>query len=304
MYLNDKIMLKNESPTYILAADIGGSHITAGLYNTQLRMIEPETLLRTEVYSKGTAKYILNTWAGVFERLAENPDFPVTGVALAMPGPFDYESGISYIKGLNKYDALYGMNIKNYLADIVQLHPSKIKFRNDAEATIAGEIVGGAGQGFEHVMGLTLGTGFGSAIHKNQTTVDLNLGSNAFKTSIADDFLSSRWFVKQYYDLTGLSVTGVKDLAEIADESPLVREIFKQFAINMSDFLMQPVFEHQPELLIVCGNIAKASNLFLPSFKKRCNSIEVRIGQLGEHAALIGAASLFTCSDHVLTAKL
>lgn len=294
-------MLQNDTPTYVLAADIGGSNIVAGLYNTQLRMIEPQTLVRTEVYSKGTAKYILNTWASVLERLTENPDLPITRLALAMPGPFDYENGISYIKGLNKYDALYGMNIKNYLADVVQLHPSRVKFRNNAEATIAGEIVAGAGRGYEHVMGITLGTGFGSAMYSNQTTIDLNLGSKGFKTSIADDLLSSRWFVKEYYEMTGLSVTGVKDLADIADESPLVRDIFKRFAINMSDFLMQPIFAHQPELLVICGNIARASRFFLPQFKKRCNAIEVRLGQLGEHAALIGAASLFNDNQVVTT---
>ena len=269
-------MLKTDTPTYVLAADIGGSNIVAGLYNTQSRMIEQQTLVRTEVYSRGTAKYILNTWAGVLERLTENPDLPITRLALSMPGPFDYENGISYIKGLNKYDALYGMNIRNYLADVVQLHPSKVKFRNNAEAMIAGEVVAGAGRGYDRVMGITLGTGFGSAMYNRQTTIDLNLGSKAFKTAIADDFLSSRWLVKEYYEMTGLSVTGVKDLADIADESPLVRDIFKRFAINMSDFLMQPIFAHQPQVLVICGNIARASRLFLPVFKKRCNTIEVR----------------------------
>ncbi len=52
------------------------------------------------------------------------------------------------------------MDIKQYFAGLLLLDPSLIKFRNDAESTIAGEVLAGAGKGFESVMGVTLGTGF------------------------------------------------------------------------------------------------------------------------------------------------
>ena len=34
---------------------------------------------------------------------------------MAFPGPFDYEQGISLMKGLNKYDQIYGMKIPQEL---------------------------------------------------------------------------------------------------------------------------------------------------------------------------------------------
>ena len=41
--------------SFILTADIGGSHITAGIYNTITHAIMEESLIRVEVVSKGAA---------------------------------------------------------------------------------------------------------------------------------------------------------------------------------------------------------------------------------------------------------
>lgn len=277
---------------YVISADVGGSHITAAICNVENYSVLQPTLIRAELNSKSTADHILSIWSKALSEVISSVQFPIAGLSLAMPGPFDYQNGISYIKGLNKYEAIYGLDIKQYLADQLNLPASSIKFRNDAEATIAGEMLAGAGKGLNNVIGVTLGTGFGSAHFRNQQTVDLNLGSEPFKNSIADDYLSTRWFLKRYFDKTGLSVTGVQELAAIAYSSVTAKEIFKEFAINMSNFLMEPVYQIKPETLIICGNIAKASGLFLPHLKKRLN-ISIHLSQLGEQAALIGAAALF-----------
>lgn len=283
----------NNGELYILTADIGGSHITTGICELQTCCILPQSLARTGLSSKASASIILNSWMEAFRQTITSVSLPIAGLALAMPGPFDYDKGISYITGLNKYEALYGMDIKAYLAEQLNLNPGNIRFRNDAEATIAGEVLAGAGKGYQSVMGITLGTGFGSAHCHHHTTTDLNLGSAPFKNTIADDILSTRWFLKQYYESTGISAGGVKELALIATENKIVRDIFKQFAINLSDFLTAPLNQLKPEILIICGNIARASKLFLPYVKKQLPSITIKTGELGENAALIGAAGLF-----------
>jgi glucokinase len=61
----------------------------------------------------------------------------------------------------------------------------------------------------------------------------------------------------------------------------------------MSDFLLEPVLRFKPDALIVCGNIAKASGFFLPAVAAHLNMTTLKVGQLGEFAALIGAADLF-----------
>jgi glucokinase len=221
----------------------------------------------------------------------------MSGLSVAMPGPFDYENGISYITGLDKYEALYGMDIRQYLVDLLKIDPQLVVFRNDAESTIAGEVLSGAGKDYINVMGVTLGTGFGSAYSKMKVTKDINLGSLQYKETIADDYLSTRWFLKRYHELTGIKLTGgVKELAQIAVKNQIARDIFKEFAVNMSEFLSEPVEQFGPEALIICGNIAKASGFFLPHLTQKLNSIEIKFGQLDENAPLLGAAAMF---DHI-----
>jgi len=288
------MQINNLSSSYILTADIGGSHITVSICDLQNYAILNEYTTRVGVDSKGTADDILTTWAGVFQQVLKKTTLPISALSVAMPGPFDYEKGISYIKGLNKYEALYGMDIKGYLADLLKLDPQLVQFRNDAESTIAGEVLMGAAKDDQRVLGVTLGTGFGSAYSENRITKDINLGSNPYKETIADDYLSTRWFLKRYKELTGRSLAGgVRELSELAEKNAAVQDIFKEFALNMSDFLSEPVKRLDPEALIICGNIAKASKFFLPHLTGGLNSIIIKLAQLNEDAPLIGAAAMF-----------
>jgi glucokinase len=288
----------NDLPSsFILTADIGGSHITTGIYNTNTHTVTEESVIRVELVSKGSADAILTSWGSAFKQVLKDTGVLVAGLSVAMPGPFDYEKGISYIKGLNKYDTLYGMSIKKFLVGLLKLAPDMIRFRNDAESTIAGEVLAGAGKAYNKVMGVTLGTGFGSAYSENKVTKDINLGSNPYKDTIADDYLSTRWFLKRHNELTGIAlIGGVKELAKLAAKSEVARDIFKEFAINMADFLAKPVKQLDPDVLIVCGNIAKASEFFLPHLTKALHPLNIKLGQLDENAPLIGAAAMF---DHM-----
>jgi glucokinase len=288
MYIN------NLSSSHILTADIGGSHITVGICDLQSYTILDEYTTRVAVDSKGTADDILTAWSDAFKQVLQKANLQISGLSVAMPGPFDYQKGISYIKGLDKYEALFGMDIKKYLADLLKFDPKLVRFRNDAESTIAGEVLVGAGKNDHHVMGITLGTGFGSAYSENKVTGDINLGSDPFKDSIADNYLSTRWFLKRYNDLAGRPLTGgVKELGELADENSIAQDIFKEFAANMSDFLSEPVQRLSPEVLIICGNIAKAYRYFLPHLTGALSSITIKLAQLDENAPLIGAAAMF-----------
>lgn len=286
------MQIDNLSSPYILTADIGGSHLTVAVCNLATNAIQSTT--RVEVLSNGSATTILTSWGDAFQQLLKQTDFPIAGLAVAMPGPFDYENGISYIRGLGKYEALYGMDVKAFLADILKIDPQMIRFRNDAESTIAGEVLSGAGKDYQNVMGVTLGTGFGSAHSKNKITKDINLGSDPYKQTIADDYLSTRWFVRRYHELAGINLTGgVKELYAIAQQNEAARGIFKEFAANLSDFLAKPIEQFEPEALIICGNIAKAHEFFLPYLSGNINSIIIKLAQLDENAPLIGAAAMF-----------
>lgn len=277
---------------YILSIDIGGSHITAAICDVENGVVINSTLIRNELDSKNNSETILNLWIATIKETLTKFNLPVGGMAFAMPGPFDYVKGISYIRGLDKYEALFGLDIKTIMANTLGFAPEAILFRNDAEATIAGEVFAGAGKSYDRLIGITLGTGLGSALFEEGMAGDLNWGSAAYEDSVADDYFSTRWFLKRYYQLTGVSITGVKELAIIAENNAIVREVFEQFSNNLAEFLLKNVTTSHSDVLLVCGNIAKASQFFLPNLKKRLG-IKIITGELGEEAALIGAAALF-----------
>src|ERR1700744_4149198 len=164
--------MAKETSRYILTADIGGTHITTAVCHTETYTLLQNSRYRVEFNSKDTAENILNAWVTCFRQTLQNTTMEIAGIGIAMPGPFDYENGICYITGFDKFEALYGLNIKQYLARALQQNPELIRFRNDAEAAISGEIWANYGRKYQNIAGITLGTGFGSAYYTNGVTKD------------------------------------------------------------------------------------------------------------------------------------
>jgi len=281
------------SSPFVLTADIGGSHITTAICDTLTNTIVPESMARVSISSKDTSENIFAAWNKCFLESLNGFQPGVSGLGIAMPGPFDYENGISYITGLDKFDAIYGLDIRKQLANSLHLDATAIQFRNDAEAAVAGEVWAHFGKYYENIVGITLGTGFGSAYYTAGVTKDINWGSFAFKGSIADDYLSTRWFLKRYMEISGARLSEVKQLAELALTDQRALAVFEEFTLNLGDFLETQLSPLQPQALIICGNIAKAAAFFFPGLKARLTHIQIELAVLGEDAALFGVASLF-----------
>jgi glucokinase len=248
---------------FVLTADVGGSHITTAICNIEENVILDETIARVDVSSQDTAEHIFGAWETSLQHSLNSAGHAISGLGIAMPGPFDYDNGISYITGLNKFDAIYEVDVKQKLAEIINIDPAAIQFRNDAEAAVAGEVWANFGKEYQNIIGVTLGTGFGSAHYINGITKDVSWGSEPFKDSIADDYMSTRWFLRRYYALTGKKVNEVKDLYLMAPYDTKVAGIFHEFGQNLGYFLSKKIDELNPELLILCGNITRSSDLFL-----------------------------------------
>src|SRR5688572_21060975 len=82
-------------------------------------------------------------------------------LGVAVPGPFDYERGISLVR--HKLLELHGVDLRSELAAALGFAPSSIRFLNDAAAFALGEWWVGAARGHRRAVGITLGTGLGSA---------------------------------------------------------------------------------------------------------------------------------------------
>ena len=291
-------MKTNSSPVHLaMGIDIGGSHITVGLVDLSMKKIVRESIERKKVNRHGAAEEILGVWAAAINTMQDRYPQSFTQVGFAMPGPFDYPNGICLIKGFDKYEALYGMNIKEELAARTNIAAENIMFRNDADAFLDGEIFCGAAQGYNRVVGLTLGTGLGSCVYIDGEITDAGLNVLPYKNGIAEDCISSRWFEKRYLEYSGEKINGVKRIAEIYPEDPYAKLIFDEFTANLSAVLAHSIRTFQPSAIVLGGNISNAFDLFIDGVKKQLSLMtkppEILRAILNEDAALIGSACWF-----------
>src|SRR5690606_20272152 len=122
---------------------------------------------------------------------------------------------ISKIKDQKKFQSLYNLNVRQELSRRLSIPPEHIRFINDAASFLQGEVFCGAGRDYKRVLGLTLGTGLGSAICKEGVAEDADLWNSLFKDGIVEDYLSGRWFLQRYTKLSDDTVCDVKELNEL-----------------------------------------------------------------------------------------
>lgn len=276
--------------------DIGGSHITAALIDLQSQSIIRDSLVRRSINSKGNRDQIIKEWTSAIASCKSYHSETSKKIGIAMPGPFDYEKGISLIKSQDKYDALYNVNVKELLAKELQIGKEDIFMMNDASCFLKGEVFGGAARDRNHVIGITLGTGLGSATFKNGMIYDGDLYYTPYKDASAEDYLSTRWFIKEYKKLTGTTAKNVKEIRERIPGDETATSLFTEFGRNLGEVLAVYIKKHDAETVVIGGNIINAWELIMPETKKILSAYSINVlpvkAKLGEEAALLGAGSL------------
>ncbi|HYF67182.1 MAG TPA: ROK family protein [Ohtaekwangia sp.] len=291
------MLLQNEITTddAVVGIDIGGTHISAALVNLKTRALVPNSLRRRDVDSGSEANELIRHWSEIIQEVAGTHNPKSTRIGIAMPGPFDYDEGVSMIKDQGKFKALYGLNVKELLAQHLTIEKNHIRMMNDAACFLSGEVFSGAAREYDRAIGITLGTGLGSATYNEGETQDAGLWEHPFKASIAEDYISTRWFVRRYQEICGHQLKGVKELLGYTKTDVRAVQIFEEFGRNLGEFLSSFVVTHKPQVIVIGGNISHASDVFLPEVQKvlRTNAIDVpvRMTALGENACVIGAAS-------------
>jgi glucokinase len=274
-----------------IVLDVGGSSIKSGRVSGTC----VEGFRRDPYDAHGEAEAILAVYRDVIRAHAAAAATPIREVVLAHPGPFDYARGVCLVRGVAKLESLYGLSVRDALASV--LPPScGLRFLNDAEAAIRGEARHGAGRPWTRILGLTLGTGLGSAFVARGEAVREGPGvpdggevyALPWAGGIADQEFSSRGLRHRLRDVPG----GRAPFEAIgrrlsAGESPLVG-IFAAFGADLGTFLAPQVGAFAADGVIVLGGLANLLPYFGPALEARV-SVPVVEGELGPHAPLLGA---------------
>ena len=282
----------------VISLDVGGTSVKCAMVAPRGYIIGKPSV--TPIDSSGKADSILGTFAQIIRgHLGESQTSNLLGVTFGFPGPFDYAAGICLIEGVEKYGAIYSVDIRTGLRARLNLGDLPILFRNDAEAAVVGEARYGAGRDYRRLIGVTLGTGCGSAFVVDGLPVTCGPGVPPngwlypvlFRGLRADDVFSRRG-LEARLRAAGVTEHNVKDAAAAARAGDIsARQVFEAFGADLGSFLNSPAVAFDAEAVLVLGQIAGAIDLFGPQMRQAL-SVPALPGERGLDAALLGAADL------------
>ena len=285
----------------VLGVDVGGTHITIAPVDLNKRIVLSDMTLRISFDSNGMVEEIMEKWRKAIKKVTIKSSIQDLRIGFAFPAPFDYENGICKIRNQNKYQNFFNVNIRKLLAESLSICGNHIFFMNDAACFLKGELFNANCNNCRNPLGITLGTGLGSAQLINNKVTDAQLWNMPFKSGIAEDYLSTRWFIRKYHSITGKQISSVKQISVNCNSENLYEQntsskIFDEFGRNFADFIMAVLPQTKPDIIILGGSISKSFSLFGNSIKSRLmdNGYHINFYQsvLGEEAAVMGAASL------------
>lgn len=91
----------------VIGLDIGGSHITSGVIDLGRNTIFDKTLFTSPVNNKDSKDSILKIWADTILKSVDScQGAEISGIAFAMPGPFEYHTGKALFERNDKHEGL------------------------------------------------------------------------------------------------------------------------------------------------------------------------------------------------------
>jgi glucokinase len=285
---------------YTIGADVGGSHISTCLFEHSNKVLVSESMVIKKVNRNAPKDDIISDWADAIGLTRKASREKIKGVGLAMPGPFDYYNGISLIKGVDKFESLYHVNVRDELSGRLDINPQDIRFINDASAFTIAETLIGEARNFDRCVGITLGTGFGSCFSDKGKPIlrrsDVPSGGFLYdkhhNNTIADELFSSRGIIRAYFDRTGKRCDSVLQISLQAPHDRDATETFAEFGKQLGLFLLPYLQTFEAGVVVLGGNICRAYHLFSESLHQQLTDYEIYVSTYGEKAAMIGAARL------------
>jgi glucokinase len=252
--------------TGIAALDVGGTHVSAA-------RVDPVTgatgaFARTPFAPDADRETLIRALSGAAAAVAPGAD----ALGVAVPGPFDYERGVCTIAGVSKLEALHGADLRAILASAAGLPPAAVVFVNDAEAFLLGEARLGNARGHARCMGITLGTGLGSAFAADGEIVRdgplVPPGGEVyplrFRGAPVEERLSARGLLAR--------APGFADVRALADAARqgdgAAGDACAAFRAELAEFLEPHLRRFGATCLVVGGSISRAWDLVAPDLSE------------------------------------
>ncbi|WP_026670751.1 ROK family protein [Butyrivibrio sp. AE3006] len=266
-----------------LLFDVGGTGIKVGVYDTFGEL--SDELQEYPSKAEKTKEEIFDNFYKIILEL--KGDKKLTKIGFAFPGPFDFANGISLMKGINKYDAIYGISIRDELLKRDNsFAETQMLFLHDIEAFARGCYSCGEAADYDSIMCLCIGTGAGSCFIKNGQVIKYSekgvpdngwIYNTPFREGIIDDYVSVRGLSHLTQRSIGEDIDGYELYLRCLSMDPEALRVFEAFGEIVVQAIAPFIEEFKPEAFILGGQISKSFAFFGGPLRKLLNRRNIRI---------------------------
>ncbi len=294
------------------AVDIGGTKIAAGIVNDDGKVLAS---LQCPTDSKRGFADAMDRTESMLRQCAERAGGRIDGIGIGSTGPVDPITG-----EIGDTDFLKEWKGFNPVVELRDRFGVSVAMENDADAAALGEAAWGAGQGRDHMIFATFGTGIGAGIliggklyrgaggshpEIGHAVVDASgwecyCGARGCWEVLAAGPAMTRWMLAQDGSRGPLTGKQICDLARNGD--PLAMKAVEREAYYLGLGLANLVTYFIPEVIVLGGSVMQSADLFMGTIQEVISRIctqvprervELRLASLGPQTGLIGAARVW-----------
>lgn len=276
----------------VIGVDIGATKMHIGLVKGA-KVVKDFVLPTSNNGEKD--QIILELIAGI-EKVASSE---VSGIGIGVPGLIDEEKGVIY--DLSNIPSWKEVFLKRELEQHFKI---PVKITNDANTFALGVKKFGKGKPYKNMVGITLGSGFGTGIIINDKLYSGTLSGAGELSKIPyldttiEDYCSGKFFPARF----GLEGNKLQEMAQKGDEQAL--KGFSEFGVHVGRAIKTIVHILAPQAVFLGGSIANSFSFFEQSLRSEVDSFPLeRIGKQlvlersSINVSVLGSAGLIDTDD-------
>lgn len=295
------------------AVDIGGTKIAAGIVNDGGKILAS---LECATESRRGFDHALQRVTAMLRDCARQSGTQIEGIGIGCTGPVDPISG-----EIGDVDFLKEWKGANPVLELAREFGVQVAMENDADAAALGEASWGAGQGREHMIFVTVGTGIGGGIviggklYRGVGGAHPEVGHHVIDGSGPQCFCGARgcwevlargpamteWMLTQKKESDEpLTAKRICEMARAGDGT--AKRAVEREAHYLGMGVANLVTLFTPEVIVMGGSVMGSADLLMDGIRavvrQNCGLVpfeksEIRLASLGAQTGLIGAARVW-----------
>ena len=294
-------MTESMTDPCVLGVDLGGTAIKLGLFSLEGELLAEHQRPTPQPATPGSVCVEIVDAISVLD-----PHGRAAVVGIGLPGPMDAEARVARIC-IN----LPGWEEVPLAAWLEPRLKRRVTLANDGNCALVGEAWKGAAAGFSDVLLLTLGTGVGGGVMLGGQLFTGHNGAAAEPGLITlfpdgpDCNSGNRGSLEQFASITGLKRLSGSEPSSLAmaasDGDAKALAHWERYGQLLGTGISSLVYVFTPQLVLVGGGLAGASEHFLPAVRREVSTrvqavsregLQIKPCALGNGAGRLGAARL------------